>query len=238
MPDLTGIQRASSDLRCNPHFHTVFLDGIYVRDKQGGPPVFHPAPPPSQAQEQMVVKKNAVRIVRLLNRRGLIALATAPGNDEVTLIVADETLGEDDPLLAELVAAATAGLPPAGLAQWRAPLRLALSANAQPVSKRNLHFFLALRQVPVVPWGPKNRNQRQQRWEVRRLRCVFRPLPACVTGRNKRSHFTSSFDKPGRNRRTVRAPQSRCCRPDQLPRSTGRHRHRYAAGHLQCRGRH
>jgi len=135
---LTVIQRASSDLRCNPHFHTVFLDGVYVRDQQGGAPVFHPAPPPSQAQVEAVVKKAAERIVRFLKRRGLIALATAPGDDEVTVIVGDETLGKDDPLLAHLLAAATAGLPPAGPAQRRAPVRLALSASAQPSPKGRL----------------------------------------------------------------------------------------------------
>ncbi len=102
---LTVIQRASSDLRCNPHFHTVFLDGVYVRDKQGGAPVFHPAAQPSQAQVEAVVKKAALRIIRFLKRRGLIALATAPGDDELTVIVGDETLGEDDPLLAQLLAA-------------------------------------------------------------------------------------------------------------------------------------
>ncbi len=71
-------------------------------------------------------------------RRGLIALCTAPGDDEVTVIVGDETLGEDDPLLAQLLAAATAGLPPAGPAQRRPPVRLALPANAQPSPKGRL----------------------------------------------------------------------------------------------------
>ena len=47
---LTVIQRASSDLRLNPHFHTLFLDGVYERDTNdaNAPPVFHPAPPSSQ----------------------------------------------------------------------------------------------------------------------------------------------------------------------------------------------
>ena len=135
---LTVIQRASSDLRCNPHFHTVFLDGVYMRDKHGGAPVFAPAPPPSQAEVELVVKKAAQRIVRYLAKRGLIAVATAPGDNEMTVIVGDETLGEDDPLLAQLLAAATAGLPPAGPAQPRAPLRMALSANDKPIAKGRL----------------------------------------------------------------------------------------------------
>jgi hypothetical protein len=38
---------------------------------------------------------------------GVITLVTAPGDGEVT-VVADQTMGEKDPLLARLLAAATA----------------------------------------------------------------------------------------------------------------------------------
>ena len=40
--------------------------------------------------------------------RGVITLQTAPGDGEVT-VVGDEAMGEKDPLLARLLAAATAG---------------------------------------------------------------------------------------------------------------------------------
>jgi hypothetical protein len=29
------IQRANSDLRCNPHVHAIFLDGMYAPDRDG-----------------------------------------------------------------------------------------------------------------------------------------------------------------------------------------------------------
>ncbi len=32
---VTAIQRANSDLRLSPHFHTLFLDGIYAPDREG-----------------------------------------------------------------------------------------------------------------------------------------------------------------------------------------------------------
>ena len=69
---LTVIQRASSDVRLNPHFHTLFLDGVYVRDANdaAAPPVFHPAPPPSQDDVDSVVHRAAKRIVRFLQKRG------------------------------------------------------------------------------------------------------------------------------------------------------------------------
>ena len=55
-----------------------------------------------------VVEKASTRILRFLQRRGVITLVTAPGDGEVT-VVTDETMGEKDPLLAKLLAAATAG---------------------------------------------------------------------------------------------------------------------------------
>lgn len=54
---VTVIQRASSDLRLNPHFHTLFLDGVYVRDGEGGRPVFHGAAAPSQGEVEAVVNR-------------------------------------------------------------------------------------------------------------------------------------------------------------------------------------
>jgi hypothetical protein len=135
---LTVIQRASSDLRCNPHFHTLFLDGVYERNEPQAPPTFAPAPPPTQAEVELVVQTAARRIVRFLQRRGLIAVATAPGDGEATVSIADESLGDADPLLGRLLAAAIAGLPPAGPATKRAPVRLALAPHAPTVAKGRL----------------------------------------------------------------------------------------------------
>ena len=62
---------------------------------------------------------------------------TAPGDGEVT-VVTDETMGEKDPLLARLLAAATAGASPAGPAHKRAPVRIVLDPDATPVAKGKL----------------------------------------------------------------------------------------------------
>jgi hypothetical protein len=67
-------------------------------------------------------RKNYNPLLSFLQRRGVITLVTAPGDGEVT-VVTDETMGEKDPLLARLLAAATAGAPPAGPANKRKPLR-------------------------------------------------------------------------------------------------------------------
>ena len=53
--------------------------------------MFHPAPPPKQDDLQAVVHRAAKRIVHFLQKRGLMALATAPADGEVTVVVGDET---------------------------------------------------------------------------------------------------------------------------------------------------
>jgi hypothetical protein len=77
------------------------------------------------------------RILRFLQRRGVITLVTAPGDGEVT-VVGDETMVEKDPLLAKLLAAATAGAPPAGWAHERKPVRIVLDPDDRPIAKGNL----------------------------------------------------------------------------------------------------
>jgi hypothetical protein len=128
------IQRANSDLRLNPHVHAIFLDGLYAPDGDGKGQMFHPAPGPSQHDIEQVVQRTSKRILRFLQRRGVITLVSVPGDGEVT-VVADEAMGEKDPLLAKLLAAATAGAPPAGWANKRKPVRIVLDTDDRPVTK-------------------------------------------------------------------------------------------------------
>ena len=134
---VTAIQRANSDLRLNPHFHTLFLDGIYGPDADGKGQMFHPAPAPSQEDIERLVERASRRILRYLQRRGVITLVPAPGDGAVT-VVTDETLGEQDPLLAKLLAAATTGAAPAGPASKRQPVRIVLDPDERPVGKGTL----------------------------------------------------------------------------------------------------
>jgi hypothetical protein len=121
-------------LLLSPHFHTLFLDGVYGPDRDGKGRMFHPAPAPSQEQLEGLVDKASTRILRFLQRRGVITLVTAPGDGEVT-VVTDESLGEKDPLLAKLLAAATAGADPAGPATKHGPIRIVLDPVERPVGK-------------------------------------------------------------------------------------------------------
>jgi hypothetical protein len=131
------IQRANSDLRLNPHVHAICLDGVYSADRDGRGLMFHPAPSPSQEEIDSLVGRASKRILRFLQRRKVITLVTAPGDNEVT-VVGDETMCEKDPLLAKLLAAAASGADPAGPANKRKPLRIVLDPDERPVGKGTL----------------------------------------------------------------------------------------------------
>jgi len=62
---VTAIQRTSSDLRLSPHFHTLYLDGLYSPDRDGKGLMFHPAPAPTQEDIEQLVERVSKRVLRL-----------------------------------------------------------------------------------------------------------------------------------------------------------------------------
>jgi len=124
-------------------FHRTFIRSSStvstapVADRDGKGRVFHPATAPSREDIEQLVERTSKRILRFLERRGVITLVTAPGDGEVT-VVADDTMGEKDPLLAKLLAAATAGVDPPGPANQRQPIRIALDPDERLVGKAAL----------------------------------------------------------------------------------------------------
>jgi Putative transposase len=123
-------------LLLNPHFHTLLLDGVYAPGRDGGAPILHPAPGPTQEEVEAVVQRAGKRILRYLERRGVITVVAAPGDGESN-VFCDDALGDKDPLLARLLAAATTGAAPAGPARKRAPVRIVQQAGG-PVQKGKL----------------------------------------------------------------------------------------------------
>ena len=105
--------------------------------------MFHPAPAPSQEDIEQLALRVSKRILRFLQRRGVITLVTAPGDGEVT-VVPDETMGEKDPLLAKLLAAATTGAAPAGPVTKRLPIR----ARGSCADKRTRSIYKQPRASP------------------------------------------------------------------------------------------
>ena len=90
------MQRFGSALNLNPHFHVLMPDGVYVTGEDGVP-MFVRASQLTDDDVQQVVELTAKRVVRLLQRRGVLE----EGNVD--------PLWEQEPLLATITAASVQG---------------------------------------------------------------------------------------------------------------------------------
>jgi hypothetical protein len=68
---VVSVQRFDSALRLNPHFHALFVDGVFTVPSGAGRAVFHPLPPPSDADLARVAARIFRRTLALLRERGL-----------------------------------------------------------------------------------------------------------------------------------------------------------------------
>jgi hypothetical protein len=87
---LTFVQRADSSLRLNVHFHSLVLDGVYVRQTRGE---LHFCPLSSPTAEDVadVARSTYARLVRVCERHG---------RDLTELDDVPDELGQDQPALA------------------------------------------------------------------------------------------------------------------------------------------
>jgi hypothetical protein len=69
---VTWIQRFSSSLALNVHFHALVLDGVYLADSASSKPVFRALAAPTQADMLEVVARVHRRVIGLLHKRGLL----------------------------------------------------------------------------------------------------------------------------------------------------------------------
>jgi hypothetical protein len=74
---VTFLQRFSSALALNPHLHSVVPDGVWVEKGEGAR--FVPLPPPTQEEVERLVAVVRHRVLRLLERRGVLP-AEGPEN--------------------------------------------------------------------------------------------------------------------------------------------------------------
>ncbi len=103
---VTVVQRCSSDLRLNPHFHTLALDGVFVPHDDGALQ-FHRLPSLSDTDVAELLHTVVVRVLALLDRRGVIESRAEPA-------LVDDGSTEREPALTALATASAAGLAPAG----------------------------------------------------------------------------------------------------------------------------
>ena len=69
---VTGVQRFGGALNLNVHFHTLALDGIYVRDPASGELKFRRVPPPTKEELKGVLGRAVGKIHRYLERQGCV----------------------------------------------------------------------------------------------------------------------------------------------------------------------
>ena len=81
------MQRYGGGLNLNPHYHLIGLDGWFVRSGDGSL-IFHRAPAPNQRDVERLVLEIHARVLRLLDKRGLVHVET------------DDPLAQDSPALA------------------------------------------------------------------------------------------------------------------------------------------
>jgi hypothetical protein len=103
------VQRVNSDFRLNPHLHVLCLDGAFAEEPEG-PPTFLQLPSLSTAEVAEILVTLRVRLLRLLERRGVIE-RDARGRG-FTLLPSEAA--DPDPVLAQLSVAAVSGALPAG----------------------------------------------------------------------------------------------------------------------------
>jgi len=123
---LTVIQRASQTLKLDPHFHTLLLDGVYVR-APNDTLTFQALGPPTIQDIGRITEIVAQRIVRLLKRFGLDPEAS---ETERT----DSANEPEDALLDAMAASSVSGTVGIGNRQGCFVMRMGL-ADTIPVAK-------------------------------------------------------------------------------------------------------
>jgi len=96
---VTVVQRASSHLALNPHFHTLAADGVYVQEPGSERLVFRAMPAPTQADIAKVAWDACQKTLRVLRQRGFW-LDQDPAEDR---------FAQDEPGLSACYAASMSG---------------------------------------------------------------------------------------------------------------------------------
>ncbi|MCC7535202.1 MAG: transposase, partial [Deltaproteobacteria bacterium] len=93
----------------DPHFHALALDGVYVEDAEAQL-AFHALPRLRTDEVADVLQTVRIRVVNLLERRGLLEHA----DDAQIELCANESLADSEPALARLAHTAVGTEPPSG----------------------------------------------------------------------------------------------------------------------------
>jgi len=119
---VTFVQRSDGSLRINPHFHTLALDGVYVRGEDGAL-AFHALGAPSGEHVAQVAAWTHAAIVRVLERHGrsLDGVSDAP-----------DPIAEEQPVLASCYGASAADVQLLGAAPGQKTTKLVHPVRVVP----------------------------------------------------------------------------------------------------------
>ena len=115
------VQKFGSSLNATPHYHALVLDGVYVFSDDTEQPFFFETPSPTDEDIKTVTETTASRVLRLLERRGVI------GEQDLY-----DPFSDENPLLAGMTAASVSGMIATG-DRAGLPVRRVLSDPAQGV---------------------------------------------------------------------------------------------------------
>jgi len=152
---VTAVQRFGGGLNLNVHFHTLALDGVFVRSP-GGRLAFHAACGPSDAEVAEMLTRIRRRVGRLLRRRGLAPDADGMGGADP---VAEVSLA-----LASIVGASVQGRVALGV-RAGAPVRRLGGRSSQPRDRARgpRHAHLDGFDLHANVWvGPTDRARLEQ----------------------------------------------------------------------------
>ncbi|MCC6214734.1 MAG: transposase [Polyangiaceae bacterium] len=121
------VQRFDSALRLNVHVHSLFLDGVYVRDERTEELVFHPLPEPTAGEVAEVAERTAKRLQKVLVKHG-----RALDPELVDVDVEHASPESDHPALDACYGAAAQGIDLLGARAGRPTLRLVDPSQVRP----------------------------------------------------------------------------------------------------------
>jgi hypothetical protein len=173
---VTVVQRVSSDLRLNPHMHSLLLDGVFAED-EGGELVFHRLTFLTNDDVADILQIVRARVLALLRRQGVI---------EDAAVTQDAQLADSEPALAALAAASVTGTLPAGPALRRRD-RVQLRGDAELLHTKALcaaEGGFSLHAATTARAGDAAGRDHLCSYFascVRPLTCSLRPLPSLVS---------------------------------------------------------
>ena len=124
---ITVIQRCGSALNLNPHFHTIFLDGVFAHNEDGLLE-FYPLGSLSDEDVAEVLSATRDEVLTLLDKEGLL--------DESDSSFQFDDLSEDSPTLAGIYSASVRGRVAMGQRSGRKVLRVGADPDSPWVVSR------------------------------------------------------------------------------------------------------